>query len=200
MSATDATRTTIDPRDGRAGPARRAVVHPAPAAPERVVGGGDVRLARDAEGQARARAGARRDGHARPVPGDVHLPVRRRRGRRHRRVPAVHPPGHPRPVGALHRRLRGRRAEHRRDQGRRRPLPHAADLAAGAARRRRARRQRPLPARVGHRRGARLRPGLLGGRRRRRRRRRRSRSSSCSPSRCRGCSRRSGWSCGRRTR
>ena len=47
-----------------------------------------------------------------------------------RRVPAVHPPRHPRPVGALHRRLRGRRAEHRRDQGRRRPVPHAADLAA----------------------------------------------------------------------
>ena len=45
-------------------------------------------------------------------------------------------PGHPRPVGAVHDGLLRRRAEHRHDQGRRRPLPLAADLAAGAARRR----------------------------------------------------------------
>ena len=36
-------------------------------------------------------------------------------------------------VGAVHDRLLRRRAQHRRDQGRRRPLPLAADLAAGAA-------------------------------------------------------------------
>ena len=57
-------------------------------------------------------------------------------------------PGDPRDVGAVHDRLLGRRAEHRPDQGRRRPLPLAADLAAGAAGRRAARRQRPLPGRA----------------------------------------------------
>ena len=56
-------------------------------------------------------------------------------------------PGHPRPVGPVHDGLLRRRAQHRHDEGRGRPLPLAADLAAGAARRRAARRQRPLRAR-----------------------------------------------------
>ena len=63
------------------------------------------------------------------------------------RVPAVHPARHPRPVGAVHVRLLRRRAEHRHDEGRRRPLPLAADLAPGAARRRGDRRLRALRAR-----------------------------------------------------
>ena len=40
-----------------------------------------VRLARDAQGQARPGAAARRDHHAGPVPADVHLSVRRGRRR-----------------------------------------------------------------------------------------------------------------------
>ena len=53
-----------------------------------------------------------------------------------RRVPAVHPARRARAVGAVHRRLLRRRAQHRHHQGRRRPLPLAAGVAAGAARRR----------------------------------------------------------------
>ena len=68
------------------------------------------------------------------------------------RVPAVPLPGHPRAVGAVHRGLLRRLAQHRHDQGRRRPLPVAADLAAGAAGGRRDRRLRALPARAGRRR------------------------------------------------
>ena len=56
-------------------------------------------------------------------------------------------PGIARDVGAVHDRLLRRRAEHGPDAGRRRPLPVAADLAPVAARRRAARRQRPLPGR-----------------------------------------------------
>ena len=105
----------------------------AAAARERDVGRADLRLARDAEGQARPRAAARRDDHAGDVRADVHVPVRRRDRRLDRRVPRLHPSRHPRDVGAVHDRLLGRRAQHRPHQGRRRPLPHAADLAAGAA-------------------------------------------------------------------
>ena len=51
------------------------------AAAERAVGVADVRLAGDAEDQARARAAVRRDGVPDHHDADVHLPVRRRAGR-----------------------------------------------------------------------------------------------------------------------
>ena len=70
-------------RRGRA--AQGALLDPAPAARERPVGHADLRLARDAQGQARPRAAARRDDHAGDVPAHVHLPVRRR-DRRTRRA------------------------------------------------------------------------------------------------------------------
>ena len=53
--------------------------------------GADLRLARHAQGQARAGAAARRDHHAGDVPADVHLPVRRRDRRLDRRLPRLHP-------------------------------------------------------------------------------------------------------------
>ena len=129
----------------RSGPQQGARLHPAPAAGERGLRRADLRLARNAQGQARARAAARRDHHAGDVRRDVHVPVRRRDRRLDGRVPGLHPARHPRHVGALHHRLLGRRAQHGPHQGRGRPLPLAADLAARAAGRRAARRQRALP-------------------------------------------------------
>src|SRR5665809_110973 len=107
---------------------------------ERRLGRAHVQLARDAEGQARPRAAARRDDHAGDVRRHVHLPVRRRDRRLDRRLPRLHPARDPRHERAVHDRLLRRRAQHRPDQGRRRPLPDAADLAPGAARRLGARR------------------------------------------------------------
>ena len=123
----------------------------------------------DAQGQARARAAARRHGHADHVRAAVHVPVRRRGGRVDGRVPGLPDPRHPRDVGAVHDRLLGRGAQHRHHQGRRRPLPLAADLAAGPAGRHPARRQRPLRAgghgdhRAGRRRSATGRGAGVGG-------------------------------------
>ena len=124
-----------------------------------------------AQDQARPGAADRRHAHARAVPADVHLPVRRRGGGLDGRLPAVPAARHARAVGAVRLGLLGRGAQHGHDQGRRRPLPLAADLAPGAARRRRRRRQRPLRAGVGDRRRARVDHGL----RRRGRRARRGR-------------------------
>ena len=118
-------------RRGRGPQGDRLDLPPAPG--QRALGRAHLRLARDAEGQARPRAAARRDDHAGDVRAHVHLPVRRRDRRVDRRVPGLHPPRDPGDVGAVHHRLLGGRAEHRPDQGRRRPLPLAADLAAGAA-------------------------------------------------------------------
>ena len=110
------------------GAAQGARLHPAPAARERGLGGAHLRLARDAQGQARSRAAARRDDHPGDVRAPVHLPVRRRDRRLDRRVPRLHPPRDPGDVGPVHHRLLGGRAQHRPDPGRRRPLPLAADL------------------------------------------------------------------------
>ncbi|CAA9527793.1 MAG: Efflux ABC transporter, permease protein, partial [uncultured Solirubrobacteraceae bacterium] len=150
---------------------RRAGLGDAPAAPERGVGVPHLRLARDAQDQARPGAADRRDDHARALPADVHVPVRRRAGRLDGGVPAVPPARHARAVRPVHRRVLRRDAQHGRHEGRRRSLPHAAGVAPGPAHRRRPRRLRPLrdrrhrrdgpgadhglPARGGRRRGAR---------------------------------------------
>ena len=131
--------------DGGGGMSMNDSASRSPAARERIVRRAHLRLARDAEGQARARAAARRDHHAGDVRPDVHVPVRRRDRGLDRRVPRLHPPRHPRDVGAVHDGLLGRRAQHGPDEGRGRPLPLAPDLAAGAAGRRPAGRQRALP-------------------------------------------------------
>ena len=70
-------------RSGRRPPGDR--LHRPPAAGERDVGRAHLRVARDAEGQARARAAPRRDDHAGDVRAHVHLPVRRRDRRVDRR-------------------------------------------------------------------------------------------------------------------
>ena len=114
------------------GPRRRG----APAAPERAVGVPDLRLARDAEDQARPGAADRRVDHAGAVPAHVHLPVRRRGRGLDAGVPAVPAPRRARAVRAVHLRLLRRVAQHGHHQGRGRPLPLAAAVAAGAARRR----------------------------------------------------------------
>ena len=82
------------PHEHRRDP-RRARLHAAPAAGERALGRPHVRLARDAEGQARPGAVARRDDHAGDVRPDVHLPLRRCDQRLDRRLPGLHPPRHP---------------------------------------------------------------------------------------------------------
>ena len=132
-------------RRGRA--PQGALLHAAPAARERTVGGAHLRLARDAQGEARARAAPRRDHHARDVRAPVHLHLRRGHLRLDGRVPGLHPPGPPRDVGPVHHGLLRGRAEHRPDEGRRGSLPLAADLAAGAATRSPPRRLRALPRR-----------------------------------------------------
>ena len=164
--STTPTRPTEPARRG--GAARRAGVDRAATPPRPMVGRDDLRLARHAEDQARARAADRRDDHAGAVLAHVHVPLRRRPVGLDRRVPAVHPARHPRAVGAVYVRVLRRCAEHRHDQGRRRPLPLAADLAPGAARRRSARRQHALRARGDRGRGARPRHGLQPRGRRRR--------------------------------
>ncbi|CAA9489084.1 MAG: Efflux ABC transporter, permease protein, partial [uncultured Solirubrobacterales bacterium] len=128
-------------------PSRRARAHRASAAGERALGLPDLRLARDAQDQARARAAPRRDADARALPADVHLPVRWRARRVHEPVPPVPAAGDAGPVGAVHRRLLGSDAQHRRHQGRGRPLPVPPGLEAGPAGRRGARRLGALRAR-----------------------------------------------------
>ncbi|CAA9501129.1 MAG: Efflux ABC transporter, permease protein, partial [uncultured Solirubrobacteraceae bacterium] len=132
-------------RRGGGGAAQGARLDAAPAARNPQAGRDGVRLARDAQGQARPRAAARRDDHAGDVRPDVHLPVRRGDRRFDGRIPELHPAGRPRDVHSLHDGVLRHRAEHGPHEGRRRPLPLAADLAPGAARRRAARRHGPLP-------------------------------------------------------
>ena len=74
--------------------------HLAPAEGRRSVSRPDLRLARDAEGEARAGAARRRDDHARDVRPPLHLPVRRGDRGIDRRLPRLHHargPGHRRP-------------------------------------------------------------------------------------------------------
>ncbi|CAA9324639.1 MAG: Efflux ABC transporter, permease protein, partial [uncultured Frankineae bacterium] len=109
------------------------LVHGAPAPGHAAVRRPDVRLARDAQGQARPGAAAGRDGDAGDVRADVHLPVRRRHRGFHGRLPRLPAAGHPGDVGAVHDRLLRDRPEHRPDQGGRGPLPVPARLAPRAA-------------------------------------------------------------------
>ena len=83
--------TTDDDAHDHADEARSAGRSPRrpAAAPSAALGRPDLRLARDAQGQARPRAAARRDRHPGDVRPDVHLPLRRRDRRLHRRVPAT---------------------------------------------------------------------------------------------------------------
>ncbi len=142
-----------------------ALLRAPPGAPERPVGGAHLRLAGDPEDQARPRAADRRDDDPGPLHADVHLHVRGRDLRLDGRVPPVHPAGHPDDVGAVHHRLLGSRPQHRPDEGRRRQVSLASDLASRAARGSRARRQRPLPGRGDRRHHRRRDPGLSPRRR-----------------------------------
>ena len=81
MSTVPATDTAPSPEADQEA-VRKAIASTAPAeAGQRAVGRAHLRLARDAQGQARARAAARRDHHAGDVRPDVHLPLRRARSR-----------------------------------------------------------------------------------------------------------------------
>ena len=63
---------------------------------QRALGHPHLRLARDAEGEARARAAHRRDDHPGDVHAAVHLSLRRRNRRLDQRLPRLHPPRRPR--------------------------------------------------------------------------------------------------------
>ena len=176
-------RRTASPRHP---PASRAP-RPAPARARAARPSLTLALARDAEDQARPVPAVRRDAFADHVHAAVHVHVRRRA----RGIAAgLHPvpaPGHPGADHHLHHRLHGRRPQHRHPEGPVRPLPLAADVAAGADPRRARRRPVPLLGGVGHRahRSASSSAsapagGLVGVLLAVRR------SSSSSPSRCRG--------------
>ena len=120
--------------------------------------------------------------HAGDVPAHVHVPVRRRLAGSTEEYLQYILPGMLVQSVLFTAVYSGRRAEHRRDQGRHRPLPLAADLARRAAGRRGVGDAVRYVFAGDRRDGARLRHGLRRRRRRPRRARRRSRSSSSSRS------------------
>ncbi|CAA9523827.1 MAG: Efflux ABC transporter, permease protein, partial [uncultured Thermoleophilia bacterium] len=113
---------------------------------QRPLGRAHLRLAGDAEGQARPRAAPRRDDHPGDVRPDVHLHLRWGHLRVHRRLPGLPAPGHPGDVCPLHHRLLRGRPQHRPHQGGGRPVPLVAHRPVGSPPRLAARRQRSLPA------------------------------------------------------
>ena len=108
MSATPTT-TRGDFTADEAAVRKRALLDRAAQAARGRLSGDDLRLARDAQGQARPRAAPRRDDLAGDVRAHVHLPVRRRGRRLDRGVPPVHPPRDPRHAGPVQHGLRRRR-------------------------------------------------------------------------------------------
>ena len=125
--ATDRLRPVAPRRLGAVLAPRRAA-----AAAQRAVGVADVRLAGDAEDQARAGAAVRRDGVPDHHDADVHVPLRRRAGRLDRREYLQFLlPGIMVTSVVMITMYTGVGAQHRHREGRLRPVPHAAGLAAG---------------------------------------------------------------------